>query len=90
MSVSGNYYDELETRDPEQRRRAQFAALPAHIAHAQQLSPAFARILQDINSADITDAAALAQLPVTRKSELAELQRHEPPFGGFATVHPSA
>ena len=86
MAPKQEYYDELETREPEERRRTQFAALPAHIAHAQQRSPAFARILQDINSADITDAAALAQLPVTRKSELAELQRRDPPFGGFAAV----
>ena len=89
MAVKQEYYDKLETRDPEERRRAQFAALPTHIAHAQQRSPAFARILRDVNSTDITGAAALAQLPVTRKSELAELQRHQPPFGGFATVQPA-
>jgi phenylacetate-CoA ligase len=32
----------------------------------------------------------LAQLPVTRKSDLIELQRQEPPFGGFAAVPVSA
>jgi phenylacetate-CoA ligase len=87
MAAKQEYYDELETRDPEERWRTQFAALPAHIAHAQQRSPAFARILKDVNSVGITNAAALARLPVTRKSELADLQHRAPPFGGFATVH---
>ena len=86
MAVGQEYFDELETRDPQERQRAQFEALPQQIAHAQKNAPAFARILAGINSADITSAAALAELPVTRRSELTELQRREPPFGGFATV----
>ncbi len=35
---------------------------------------------------DIIDRRALASLPVTRKSELIELQRRHPPFGGLAAV----
>ncbi len=34
----------------------------------------------------VTDRQALAELPLTRKSELIELQRRNPPFGGFAAV----
>ncbi len=79
------YFDELEARDPEERTRAQFAALPSQIAHAQARSPAFARILASVNPKDISSAGALAELPVTRKSDLTELQRRERPFGGFAT-----
>lgn len=85
MGTKQEYFDELETRDPEERRRARFAALRAQVTHAQARSPAFARILADVNPKDITSAAALAQLPVTRKSDLAELQRQDRPFGGFAT-----
>ena len=88
MSKNVEYYDQLETRDPQTRREAQFAALPEQINHAQRRSRAFARILADIDSASITTADALAQLPVTRKSELTTLAKQDPPFGGLATAEP--
>ena len=79
-----DFFDTLETRDPEQRERAVLAALPAQIAHAKSRAPAFARILADVDPREITTRAALAKLPVTRKNELAELQSATRPFGGFA------
>ncbi|MCZ6731467.1 MAG: AMP-binding protein [Gammaproteobacteria bacterium] len=82
------YYDQLETRDPQTRREAHFAALSEQINHAQRRSRAFARILADIDSASIITADALAQLPVTRKSELTTLAKQDPPFGGLATAEP--
>ena len=39
-----------------------------------------------MRAGDIVDRRALARLPLTRKSELIELQRRDPPFGGFAAV----
>jgi phenylacetate-CoA ligase len=80
------YFDRLETRLAETRERAQLAALPARIALAKSRAPAYARIFAAFEPAAITTRAALARLPVTRKSELAELQRAQPPFGGFAAV----
>ena len=83
------FYDALETRSPDEREAALMAALPAQIAHAQQKSAAFAEILQGVNAAGITSRAALAQLPVTRKSELLErqgAQRPEQIFGGFNAI----
>ena len=82
------HYDALETRSPQDREAALLAALPAHIAHAQAHSPAFAKILQGVDASTITSRAALAQLPVTRKYELLaqqQAQRAETPFGGFNT-----
>jgi phenylacetate-CoA ligase len=79
-------FDLLETRDPEQRERDLFARLPGHIAHAKTNAPAFARILVDVEAAAITSRSALAALPVTRKSELLELQKAHRPFGGFAAT----
>ncbi|MGI9301114.1 MAG: phenylacetate--CoA ligase family protein [Gammaproteobacteria bacterium] len=81
-----SYYDELETRDPNEREQALFAALPAQIAHAQNNSPAFSQILQGVDAAGINTPQALAGLPVTRKSSLIELQKQQPPFGGFAAI----
>jgi phenylacetate-coenzyme A ligase PaaK-like adenylate-forming protein len=80
------YYDSLETRDPGERERALMAALPGHLAHAKRNAPGWARILADIDPAGVTDRAALAKLPLTRKSDLVALQKAEPPFGGLNAV----
>ena len=78
-----DHFDGLETRDPQAREAALFAALPAHLAHAKANAPGFARILRDVDPGSITSRAALARLPVTRKSDLKELQRAVPPLGGL-------
>jgi phenylacetate-CoA ligase len=77
------FHDALEVRDPYERERAQCAGLPAHIAHARAHAPHFARVLANVDPTAITSRASLATLPVTRKSQLGELQRLEPPFGGL-------
>ncbi len=77
------YYDSLETRDPAERELALLAALAAQIAHAKKNAPGFTRILAKVDPATITTRAALAQVPVTRKSDLADLQKQEPPLGGL-------
>jgi phenylacetate-CoA ligase len=82
--LATQYFDTLETRDPELRERMQFAALPRQVAYAQASAPAFVRILAGIDAWAVTTRAALAGLPVTRKSELLELQKQARPFGGFA------
>jgi phenylacetate-CoA ligase len=80
------HYDALETRDPAQRERDQFALLRAQVAYAKAHAPAFARTLAAFDPADVTSREALARLPVVRKSELAELQRADRPFGGLAAA----
>ena len=59
------------------------AALPKHIAHAKRHAPGFARILKDVRPEKINSREALARLPVTRKSDLASLQKELPPLGGL-------
>ena len=81
-----DYYDDLETRDPEVRERALFAALPGQIAHARANAPYFARVLKDIEANEVCDRKALAKLPVTRKSDLIALQKETPPFAGMTAV----
>jgi phenylacetate-CoA ligase len=78
-----DHYDDLETRDPGLRERELFGALPALLAHAQARAPHFARLLAGIDTARVNDRAALARLPVTRKSDLHELQKAAMPFGGL-------
>jgi phenylacetate-CoA ligase len=77
------HYDALETRDPEERELALFAALPAQLAHARAKSRHYARLLADVDPREVDSRAALAKLPVTRKSELPQLQKLEAPFGGL-------
>ena len=77
------YFDRLETRSPKAREAALMAALPKHIAHAKRHAPGFARILKDVRPEKIKSREALARLPVTRKSDLASLQKELPPLGGL-------
>ena len=80
------HYDQLETRDPAEREKALMAALPRQIAHVKSAAPYFAEKFKSVDAAQITGRKALAQLPVTRKSALLELQRNTPPFGGMNGV----
>ena len=86
LSLATDHFDALETRDQELRERAQLAALPRQVAHAKSAAPAFAKILADVEPAAVTSRPALARLPVTRKSELLEIQKGNRPFGGFAAT----
>ncbi|GAB3122760.1 phenylacetate--CoA ligase family protein [Novispirillum itersonii] len=78
-----DHLDALETRSPEQREQDLFAALPGLIAHAKAQTDFFATHLKDVDPAQVTDRAALAKLPVLRKSALKEVQALTPPFGGL-------
>ena len=80
------HYDALETRDPGDRERSLMAALPAHITHAKRNAPGWARILVGVDPQAVSSRAALAGLPVTRKSELVALQESDPPFGGLSAA----
>jgi phenylacetate-CoA ligase len=82
-----NYFDELETRSPQERERDLMARLPQLVAHAQT-APGWARILEGVNAGAIDSRGALAQLPVTRKSDLKALQQADAPFGGLTTTAP--
>jgi phenylacetate-CoA ligase len=84
--VDGPFYDALETRDPVEREAALMSALPRAIAAAKLHAPAYQDRLAAVRPEDITDRRALARLPLTRKSDLIELQRQSPPFGGFCAV----
>ena len=85
------FFDSLETRDSQTREAALLAALPAQIAYAKQSSSAFAALLTDVDPTRITSRAALAKLPVIRKSELQERQQAARAaggnvFGGFSAI----
>lgn len=82
------FYDVLETRTSEERIRQQFARLAEVLAQAISQSPYYAELLTDFADLKQLEATTLAQMPLTRKSELLGLQREHPPFGGLTQLQP--
>jgi len=80
--MGDRHHDSLETRDPDDRERDFFGRLPDLIALALS-APGWASQLAGVDPNAVTSRAALAKLPVLRKSELATRQKERPPFGGF-------
>jgi phenylacetate-CoA ligase len=76
------HHDALETRDPAAREADVFGRLPSMLARAIA-APGWARQLKGIDPKSVNSRAALAGLPLLRKSNLHDLQKTEPPFGGF-------
>jgi len=77
-----DFYDSLETRAPAAREADLFARLPK-VLQAAVSAPGYAAHLKGIDPTAITSRAALAQLPILRKSDLPALHKAKPPFGGF-------
>src|SRR5215471_7512421 len=80
------FYDAFERRDPAEREAALMTTLRQIIAAAKDRSPAYRHLLAAVQPEDIVDRRTFAELPLTRKSELIDLQRRVPPFGGFVAA----
>src|SRR5437667_11161 len=81
------HYDSLELRDPDARERDFFSQLPDFLALAMR-APGWATQLAGIDPEAVTSRAALAKLPLLRKSELLARQKEAPPFGGLNITAP--
>lgn len=86
--MSELHYDSLETRPALLRSSEEFAVLPKIVAHAMT-APGWAKHLAGIDAHAVNSRAALARLPVLRKSDLVALQSAMPPFGGFNVTPPA-
>jgi len=73
------HFDALETRSADHREAEQLVALNAQLARVAAAEDACR-----IDGAPLVDLAALASLPVLRKSDLVAWQAENPPFGGMA------
>jgi phenylacetate-CoA ligase len=82
-----DHYDALEIRDPAVREREQFERLPHALARATT-APGWAKHLNGFDLKLANSRAALAKLPVLRKSDLVVLQKENPPFGGLNGTAP--
>jgi phenylacetate-CoA ligase len=83
------HYDALETREAAAREAELFSRLP-DVLRSAMTAPAYAERLRGLDPASVTSRAALAGLPVLRKSELPALHKASAPFGGFVAAAPGS
>lgn len=83
------HYDALETREQAAREADLFSRLPG-VLRSAMTAPAYAHRLKGVDPAAVTSRAALAGLPVLRKSELPALHKASTPFGGFVAAAPGS
>jgi phenylacetate-CoA ligase len=83
------FYDALDARAREEREADLMRRLPGQVAHAKENTPFYRELLAGIDPRSVDSRAALAALPLTRKSELVERQRAQRPFGGLNATAPA-
>ncbi|MCW8866440.1 MAG: AMP-binding protein [Colwellia sp.] len=77
------YFYERECQNPQLREQSLLERLPAFITYAKQECQHYKQSLQHIDADKITSRELLAQLPITRKSDLMRLQASNAPLGGL-------
>jgi phenylacetate-CoA ligase len=77
------YFYERECQNPQLREQSLLDRLPAFITYAKQECQHYGKILQHIDADKITSRELLAQLPITRKSNLMKVQAKNAPLGGI-------
>lgn len=88
--MSGPFYDDLESRDPEIRERDLMAALPEQIRHAKSKAEGWSKRLSGVDADAVASRDALADIPVLRKPKLMSLQQDQPPFGNLTATPASS
>jgi phenylacetate-CoA ligase len=85
------FFDEEQERMPA-KERAGFTRriLRETVQYAYEKAPSARKKMDDadLSPNDIKDVADLAKIPLTRKADLKNIQKAEPPFGGLAAVPP--
>ena len=93
MAIKGKpdeFFDRLEVMSAEARERYINRKLPQTIKHAYQHAPAVKKIFNEagVSPDQIRSVKDLERLPITRKTDLIDLQKANPPYGGFLTTPP--
>ncbi|MEK7700568.1 MAG: AMP-binding protein [candidate division NC10 bacterium] len=85
---SGYWNRDKETMSAAARERYQSRWLGRLLEHAWAKAPGVRRRLERAGVAvqDVRGVPDLAKIPVIRKNEMPDLQKADPPFGGFCTV----
>ncbi len=84
------FFDELETMSPSAREKYLNQKLSETIAHAYRHAPAVTNLFDraGVEPGQIRTVKDLEKLPITRKTDLIELQKAEPSYGGLVTISP--
>ena len=92
VSSTDSFFDPRTERfSAEERAAYQDDWLTKLVVHAYTNAPAIRRALDraGVERAKVTSLEGLERVPITRKDELLDLQRADPPFGGFLGVPPN-
>ncbi len=84
------FFDELEIMSAEKREKYLNQRLSQTVDHAYRHVTAVKEIFDKagVSPAQIRTIKDLERLPITRKTDLIELQKANPPYGGFLTIPP--
>ncbi|MFC1970750.1 phenylacetate--CoA ligase family protein [Chloroflexota bacterium] len=84
------FFDELETMSAAAREQYHNRKLQETVAYAYRHAPAAKDMLDRIGVRpdQIRAIKDMEKLPVTRKTDLLEMQKEKPPYGGFVAIAP--
>ena len=84
------FFDELETMSAKTREKYLNQRLSQTVDHAYHHASAVKKILDEagISPSQIRTVKDLESLPIIRKTDLIELQKANPPYGGFLAIPP--
>ena len=90
MTKPNDFFDELEIMSPKERESYLNRHLAEAIKHAYHHAEAAKEILDraGVSPTQIRTIKDLEKLPITRKTDLIELQKAKPPYGGFLAIPP--
>ncbi len=80
------YYDSLETRDQIHREQELLSAIINQLEHAKDNAPYYKKQLADFDLKSFTKLSNISKLPITRKTDLLDMQKKIPPFGGLSAI----
>ena len=82
------FFDQLETMSPAARAQYQARKLREMVVRAYQYAPAVKKIFDKagVSPDQVRTFKDLEKLPVTRKTDILEMQKADPPYGGVAAI----
>ena len=93
MAIAGKqdeFFDELEVMTPAARERYQNQKLAETVDQAYRHAPVVRETFAKagVSPGQIRTVKDLEKLPITRKTDLIEIQKANPPYGGFLAIPP--
>ena len=83
MSSNKNFFDKRESIERHKREELLFHKFSEKLLEIMTLASGWKKILVDIDINEINSRKDLEKIPITRKSNLPDLQSLEPPFGNL-------